>query len=129
MKIVVSGGITERDVEDLNPFVDTYGIGTSISNAPVIDFSLDIVEIEGKPIAKRGKRSGRKPLFRCPHCLRDQVRPWTPGGKAGVPCECGGESGELLVPLLDENGPTGTFPSPRSVREYVLNQLERIEQS
>jgi len=129
VKIVVSGGITERDVKDLNPFVDAYGIGTSISNAPVIDFSLDIVEIEGKPVAKRGKRSGRKQVYRCPHCLRDQVKSWIPDMRISVPCECGGGSEALLIPVLDENGPTGTFPPPRSVREYVLNQLERIDRS
>ena len=31
---------------------------------PVIDFAMDIVEIEGEPRAKRGKRSGIKQVYR-----------------------------------------------------------------
>ncbi|MDO8683704.1 MAG: nicotinate phosphoribosyltransferase, partial [Armatimonadota bacterium] len=56
VKIIVSGGIDEEKILELNPLVDGYGVGTSISNAPVIDFALDIVDIEGKPVAKRGKK-------------------------------------------------------------------------
>jgi len=44
----------------LNPVADGYGVGTSIANAPVLNFALDIMEIEGKPVAKRGKWSGAK---------------------------------------------------------------------
>jgi nicotinic acid phosphoribosyltransferase len=40
--------------------VDAYGVGTSITNARVIDFAMDIIGIEGKPLAKRGKISGAK---------------------------------------------------------------------
>ncbi len=29
---------------------DGYGIGASISNTPVIDFVMDIVEVDGKPL-------------------------------------------------------------------------------
>src|SRR5213079_3312421 len=46
--------------------VDGFGVGTSLSNAPTIDFAMDIVEVEGKPAAKRGKFGGRKDLQRCP---------------------------------------------------------------
>src|SRR3989440_2397286 len=31
------------------------GVGTSLSNAPTIDFALDLVEVDGKPAAKRGR--------------------------------------------------------------------------
>ena len=44
----------------LNPLVDAYGVGTAIANAPVLNFGLDIMEIDGQPIAKRGKHSGSK---------------------------------------------------------------------
>jgi len=36
-----------RDIERYNQLVDVYGVGTTISNAPVVDFSMDIVEGEG----------------------------------------------------------------------------------
>ena len=55
VKFYVSGGIKEEDVPALNPLVDGYGIGTAISNAPVVDYAMDIMEVKGKPLAKRGK--------------------------------------------------------------------------
>jgi nicotinate phosphoribosyltransferase len=58
MKLFVSGGLTEETIRELAPLVDGYGIGTYISNAPVLDFSMDIVEIEGNP---KLKGSGRVP--------------------------------------------------------------------
>ncbi len=61
VKIVVSGGV---DLERIQLFraqgapVDAYGVGSAISAAPPIDFTGDIKEIEGKPIAKRGRIPG-----------------------------------------------------------------------
>jgi len=67
VKIFLSGGVTRDDVRAYRDIVDAFGIGGAIANAPVIDFSLDIVEIDGKPTAKRGKRSGEKQVYQ----LRD----------------------------------------------------------
>ena len=47
VKILASGGIDEYEILRLNPLVDGYGVGTSIANAPVLSFALDIMEIEG----------------------------------------------------------------------------------
>src|SRR6266704_3244920 len=58
VKIIASGGVDEYEILHLNPVVDAYGVGTSIANAPVVSFALDIMEIEGRPMAKRGKWSG-----------------------------------------------------------------------
>ncbi len=61
VKIVVSGGV---DLERIQLFkevgapVDAYGIGSAISAAPPIDFTGDLKEINGKPIAKRGRIPG-----------------------------------------------------------------------
>jgi nicotinate phosphoribosyltransferase len=63
VKIFLSGGVTREDVILYRDCVDAFGIGGAIANAPVIDFSLDIVEIEGVPKAKRGKRSGAKQVY------------------------------------------------------------------
>src|SRR5262245_1115246 len=68
VKIIVSGGVDEYEILHLNPIVDAYGVGTSIANAPVLNFALDIMEIEGRPIAKRGKWSGAKNVLRCGGC-------------------------------------------------------------
>ncbi|TRM73313.1 nicotinate phosphoribosyltransferase, partial [Sulfolobus sp. B5] len=44
VKIFVSGGIDEDDVINLRDHVDGFGVGTSISFPPSVDFSADIVE-------------------------------------------------------------------------------------
>ena len=63
VKIFLSGGVTRDDVIAYRDCVDAFGIGGAIANAPVIDFAMDIVEIEKKPKAKRGKKSGAKQVW------------------------------------------------------------------
>ncbi|MBN2072840.1 MAG: nicotinate phosphoribosyltransferase [Actinobacteria bacterium] len=75
VKLIVSGGLDEKDILELNELVYAFGIGTAISGAEVVDFALDIVEIEGKPITKRGKKSGAKKVLRCEGCGNDIVVP------------------------------------------------------
>jgi nicotinate phosphoribosyltransferase len=69
VKIFLSGGVTRDDVFSCRDIVDAFGVGGAIANAPVIDFSLDIVEIDGMPKAKRGKRSGAKQVYELPSRL------------------------------------------------------------
>jgi len=38
--------------------VDAFGVGSYISGAPAIDMTMDIKEVDGKPIAKRGRIPG-----------------------------------------------------------------------
>jgi nicotinate phosphoribosyltransferase len=78
VKIIVSGGLDEQSIIDLRDYVDGFGIGTSVSTAPVIDFGGKIVEVEGKdgkmnPISKRGDLSGRKYVYRNPRTFEDLV--------------------------------------------------------
>jgi len=67
VQIVVSGGL---DPERIRYFiaegapVDTFAVGSYISNAKPIDFTADLHEIEGKPIAKRGRMPGITPNLR-----------------------------------------------------------------
>ena len=63
VKIFLSGGVTREDVIAYRDCVDAFGVGGAIANAPVIDFGMDIVEIDGEPRAKRGKRSGIKQVY------------------------------------------------------------------
>jgi nicotinate phosphoribosyltransferase len=63
VKIFLSGGVTREDVIAYRDCIDAFGVGGSIANAPVIDFAMDIVEIEGVAKAKRGKRSGIKQVY------------------------------------------------------------------
>jgi nicotinate phosphoribosyltransferase len=62
VKIVVSGGL---DTERIGVFkeagapVDSFAVGSAISKASPIDFTGDLKEIDGRPIAKRGRIPGR----------------------------------------------------------------------
>jgi nicotinate phosphoribosyltransferase len=62
VKIVVSGGL---DAERIGAFkeagapVDSFAVGSAISDASPIDFTGDLKEIDGRPIAKRGRIPGR----------------------------------------------------------------------
>lgn len=61
VKIIVSGGLNPdritHFVESGAP-VDGFGVGSYISGAKPIDFTADLHEVEGKPIAKRGRIPG-----------------------------------------------------------------------
>ena len=62
VKIVVSGGL---DMERIGVFkqsgapVDSFAVGSAISKASPIDFTGDLKEIDGAPVAKRGRIPGR----------------------------------------------------------------------
>jgi len=62
--IFASGGLGPTELRQLRDVVAGFGIGSYVSNADPVDFSLDIVEVEGKPAAKRGKLTGKKQVYR-----------------------------------------------------------------
>jgi len=60
VKIFVSGGLTPEKINILSKEqVEAFGVGSYISDASPIDMTLDIKEVEGKPIAKRGRIPGK----------------------------------------------------------------------
>lgn len=64
VKIFVSGGVDPERIsvfKDTRAPVDGFGIGSAISGAQPIDFTADIKEIEGRPVAKRGRIPGVTP--------------------------------------------------------------------
>jgi len=131
VKIFVSGGLEEKRILSLNPVVDAYGVGTSITNARVIDFAMDIIEIDGKPLAKRGKMSGSKSVLRCSKCFQDKMVPYPlPKGtsaKKSIRCSCGGHFRELLLPLIQNGKVLQDLPTPQAIRQYVIQQLVRFD--
>lgn len=126
VKIFLSGGLDEYSIPRLKKAgAEAFGVGTSISNAPVVDFAMDIVEIGGRPCAKRGKLGGKKQLWRCWDCMADLVAPF---GHEGPKCpDCGGEMEPLLRPLIKEGKIVAKLPRPSEIRQYVLEQLEKVE--
>lgn len=131
VQIFVSGGLDENRILSLNPVVDAYGVGTSIANARVIDFAMDIIEIDGKPLAKRGKMSGSKSVLRCTQCFQDRIVPFelkkrSPHQQA-LRCSCGGRFEAILLPLVEKQKILGVLPSPQVIRDYVVQQLPHFE--
>jgi nicotinate phosphoribosyltransferase len=125
LKLLASGGLDEVDIPALLHWADAFGVGTSIANAPVIDLSLDIVEIEGEPIAKRGKESGGKQIYVCTACNAESVMP----ARKAQPCcrTCGTELVRRTVPLMENGRIREPFPTPAVIRERVLEQLANLK--
>ena len=111
VKIFASGGIDVEYILHLNPVCDAYGVGGAIADAPMVDYSLDIVEVSGVDRSKRGKRGGRKRLLE----LKDGSRLVVP---AGAPAP---EGARDLLRRLDEL--YSTPPDATALREHVLDQL------
>jgi nicotinate phosphoribosyltransferase len=120
VRILASGGLGEEELKEIVDVADGFGIGTCISNAPTIDFALDIVEVEGAPFAKRGKRSGGKQVFRCPSCGLRKVVPET---AAAPRCACGVEMEGLLLPAMRGGKVLAACRTPRELRKRVLDQV------
>ncbi|MCX6021022.1 MAG: nicotinate phosphoribosyltransferase [Chloroflexi bacterium] len=124
VRIFVSGGLTEDSIRQLNPVVDAYGVGGEIAGAAPVDFSMDIVEIEGEPKAKRGKWSGSKSLWRCPVCFEDRV---TPRGRRPDHPGCSGDMADLMAPLVEQGRIVGAEPPVREIRRFVMDQVARLD--
>lgn len=59
VKIAVSGGLTPEKIHALKEAgADTFGVGSYISCAVPIEMTMDIKEVAGKPVAKRGRLPG-----------------------------------------------------------------------
>jgi nicotinate phosphoribosyltransferase len=120
VKIYASGGLGEEEVRALADVVDGFGVGTALSNAPTLDFALDIVEVEGAPFAKRGKHSGGKQVAGCPSCLSRKILPEPAGPQR---CGCGEAMGFLLLPAMREGRALSPPRAPREIRERILRQV------
>ena len=79
VRIVVSGGVDADRIcyfLDRGAPVDAFGIGSAISGARPIDFTDDIKEIEGWPVAKRGRIPG---ISENPRLERVDLARWREG--------------------------------------------------
>jgi nicotinate phosphoribosyltransferase len=111
VKIFASGGIDVDYILHLNPVCDAYGVGGAIADAPMIDYSLDIVEVNGEDRSKRGKRGGRKRLLQLEDGRRTILPESTPAPEG---------ASDVLSPLRE------LYSSPPDIgglRQRVLDQL------
>lgn len=126
VRIFVSGGLSDTDLPRLvKAGADGFGIGTSISNAPTIDFSMDIVEKAGHPLSKRGKCSGSKRTFRCNKCLEYSAR--TEGMEAPICHRCGTKMELFEVKLLERGRRVVSEESASDIRDRVIQQLRTLQ--
>jgi nicotinate phosphoribosyltransferase len=123
--IFASGGLDEYILKDLNPYCEGYGIGTSLSNAPTINFSLDIVEIEGKLISKKGKVAGEKNIL---ECLRCGSRKTVSSKDKKTRCVCGNQMNNLAKPIMKKGKVSSEEKEEvNEIRNRVIRQLRFLD--
>ncbi|WP_119067626.1 nicotinate phosphoribosyltransferase [Rubrobacter indicoceani] len=108
VRMFASGGIDVEYIQHLDPVCDAFGVGGAIADAPMIDYSLDVVEVNGEDRSKRGKRGGRKRLFALSdgsHVVAVDDSKYPDGAE------------DLLAPISAEP------VDPASIRDRVLQQL------
>jgi nicotinate phosphoribosyltransferase len=82
------------------------------------------MEIEGRPMAKRGKRSGAKQVWRLPGTVENTVL----SASKPAPVDASGRPAEaLLKPLISRGKIVRDLPPPRTLRDFVLEQMARID--
>ncbi len=125
VKLALSSGVDEYRIAEVVDLVDIFGVGTNIACAPSVEFAFDIVEVDGKATAKKGKLPGRKEVYRCQTCFQDQL---VPSERKVERCPtCGGSVKPLLLPLMKNGKLVRELPKPREIRTHVLQQLGRVE--
>jgi nicotinate phosphoribosyltransferase len=86
---------------------------------------MDIVEIDGKPIAKRGKWSGSKSVLVCARCGERKIVP--NNDRVGQSCSCGGLFNDVLVPMLDHGKALAEGESLARIRDMVLRKTQGLD--
>ena len=114
--VVCSGGLGPDQLRDLRDVADAFGVGGHVSNADPVDFALDIVQVDGDPVGKRGKLPGVKEVYRTPE-----------GGHhvARRGAEAPGDAERLLEPLVRDGEVVREFDLAAAA-ERALTDAERV---
>jgi len=92
--VFLSGGLGPAELRELRDVADGFGVGSYVSNADPVDFALDIVEVGGEPVSKRGKLGGVKEVYRTADG----------GHHVGLADRSGPSDGEALLDPLVRDG-------------------------
>jgi len=117
VQIVLSGGVTRNDIIAYRDIVDAFGVGGAIANAPVVDFAMDIVSIDGVSCAKRGKKSGSKQVWDFQDGRHLLLPSGHPGPEGGIP----------LISRFMRDGAVLKHPPVSEARDRLLRSLSRLE--
>jgi nicotinate phosphoribosyltransferase len=131
--IFCSGGLGPENIRELRDVADGFGVGSHITEADSIDFSLDIVAIgegsdessssrtqsggEYEPISKRGKLSGVKEVYRTADG----------GHHVALADRDGPENGEALLEPLIRDGEVVREFDLEAASERCLADAKRTE--
>jgi nicotinate phosphoribosyltransferase len=125
VKIFLSGGLDEESIANLLDIADGFGVGTSVSNAPAIDFNAKIVEVkmDGLPIfrAKRGDLGGKKQVYRRRDFSEDVVT------KEEDPAPQGSEP--LLTDLVIDGKIVRRFKEIEEIREKTVDSVRKLSEA
>lgn len=128
VKIVVSGGVDEMDIEkwlsDGAP-VDVFGVGTKLltsSDAPYLDMAYKLVEYEGKP---KYKLSPGKKTF--PY--KRQVIRYYEGGFMAYDEVVPYKDGGLVSLFVKEGSLVKKLPSLKEIRDVFMEDLSKLPEA
>lgn len=130
-RIVVSGDLDEYAIGALRAEpIDVYGVGTSLvtgSGAPTAGMVYKLVEVAGRPVAKRSthkqtqggeKRAAR--LAKSTGTIVEEVL-YRPGTEPTVPARL--SRTDLQLPLVRGGEPTGELPDLAASRAHLARAL------
>lgn len=129
-RIVVSGDLDEHAIAALRAEpVDAYGVGTSVvtgSGAPTAGMVYKLVEVDGKPVAKRSahkeSRGGRKFALRRHRSTGTAVEEVISTAASEVP-EPGPDDHELQIPLVRDGRTVDDLPTLDDARRRLRRAL------
>ncbi|RBO82142.1 nicotinate phosphoribosyltransferase [Nocardia puris] len=130
-RIVVSGDLDEYAIAALRAEpVDVYGVGTSLvtgSGAPTAGMVYKLVEVDGRPVAKRSShkesRGGAKRAVRLARDTGTVVEEIVYPAAGAAPATNGFQARELAVPLVREGKVADEAPTLADGRALVARGL------
>jgi len=130
-RIVLSGDLDEHSIAALAAApVDAYGAGTAVvtgSGAPTAELIYKLVEVEGRPVAKRsehkGTQGGRKVAVRR-HKPTGTAVEEVLGRGAGPPAGAGDRA--LQRPLVENGAVLAGLPGLTNAREHLRQALVTV---
>ena len=131
VKIILSGGLDECQIEDLMRAgvpVDAFGVGTALdtsADAPSLDMAYKLQSYAGKPRRKRSAGKATWPGIKQVYRQQDELGPRDYVALEG---EC--ESGTaLVVPRIDHGRRLAPLPALSEIRDHCRRELAALPAS